>query len=253
MELALSTINHEVDFFKVLPCCSWTDGHAPSAAMNRPQLHLTDLLRGLKWRAQIQRDVWKTFLHLCRSGHCRKSSLAYQMHYFGNSDQMNFVLAALRCFPIFDDLTKSGRELGQVEDQAADWQSFSLPLYWLAIMLIRGSRTLGSTIAQISASKLLGKVDMDRVNGLKETEVVDPWKRRPDECRANLMTLRRFGVMLPSGVDFTDPDVTLDSIDREFNERFDRISFAYNTCFGNPCEHQKQHSEPRHQSDELVQ
>ncbi|KAL8811124.1 MAG: hypothetical protein Q9200_002034 [Gallowayella weberi] len=246
IKLALSVINQEVGFYKLLP-----DGSAPVAAMKCPHHHLVDLLRGLKWRAQIQVAVWETFRHLCSVDLCTKTSLAYQVCYLEKtSEDLKFVLKALKCFPIFDELTKSGQEVAHIKDKAADWKSFTAPLQWLAIMLVRGSRDITETIREIETCNILGQMDPNRRRRLGKTPLTRPWKRQADQSITCFETSHSWSMMLPVGINFTKAGVTLDSVGDAFYKRIDSILVAYGSCLMNPYAHCIQHTESDHQGDQ---
>lgn len=125
-----------------------------------------------------------------------------------------------------------GREVAGIRNPHADWQSFHAPLVWLSVMIARSATSLSDVVDAIAAGekKVFGEMDGGRRDAL--TDFDQPWTPSPDDSVAEgQVGAPYFGMMLPEGVDLTDPGNKLEGVRDRFFERFREVKHAYKTYF----------------------
>lgn len=165
-------------------------------------------------------------------GICDVSSLGKPVDYNSNSKLSGRVRSALRCWPSFDELGRTGVDVAGIQSDYASWQSFHAPLVWLSVMIARSATSLSDVVEAISAGekKLFGEIDEARREAL--TNLDQPWVPSPDDSVAEgQVGAPYFGMMLPEGMDLTDPGNTLEGVRERFVERFRGVKHAYRTYF----------------------
>ncbi|KAL8924547.1 MAG: hypothetical protein Q9172_002631 [Xanthocarpia lactea] len=232
-EVAFSVIEQEAEYFNSQNGGQHSDSHLKPAALFDIKLHLLDLLRDLAWRALFQWRVFRIFWRLCRLSYCTVSPLRKLVSYDPTSANFRMTQAALMCFPIFDDLEKSGREAVGIKSPNVDWQSFQAPLEWLTVMVAQSPVGTNRCINEISRSGLLGRPDQDRLDlhalypPPTKLDVLDT-AEQVSECQPLTPC---FGLILPTGGGKCKRKFTVSSLERQFYRHFSRIAKAYVKCF----------------------
>ncbi|KAI4231968.1 MAG: hypothetical protein L6R40_007555 [Gallowayella cf. fulva] len=241
-KVALAAIEQEVKYWKLQTRRRRVldDGRFIYAALHHPEREVTNLS-----------IIFEAYVYLCLMGKCKIASLARAVDYQYTSSKLQWVRRKLLGFPIFDDLFKTGCQVADMGNGNANWKSFSAPLHWLCIMLVRGSPSITDTLTELAESDRLRKIDPDRDQILQKESLGEPWRREPYAATADDPVGPWFGVMLPQGVDFTEPAATtlytvatnLDPVIVQFNARFFKIEAAYLTCVQNACNLTTPHTE----------
>ncbi|KAL8787658.1 MAG: hypothetical protein Q9213_002089 [Squamulea squamosa] len=230
-EIALALIDIEVEHFQLQNGRIDSDGDFGSAALDNPSHHVLDLLGGLGWRIIFQWRVFRTFLHLCRYGTCTAASLKEVVSYNPTSAKFRSIRSALSCFPIFDHLEATGRQVAHISSPDVDWRPFQAPLEWLTFMIVRSPFDGLCSINEIARRGLLGRFDHDR----RDLHLLHPLIKRdvlePAEHVAERQPVAPcLGLILPAGGN-NDKDKIDDAyIQQQFKHRFARIARVCTLC-----------------------
>ncbi|KAL8694227.1 MAG: hypothetical protein Q9224_003609 [Gallowayella concinna] len=214
----------------------YSEGYFVSAAMGNPEYHLADLLRGFMWRGRWQSNVFQTFMELCLHSVCDLSALAKPVDYFSKSPKWIWVQSALACWPVFDELQQDGITVAHMENRYAQWQEFPAPIGWLAAMIVRSATNLTDAFDVIYTTQFFGDLDIARLQNLPERDFEpERWQPEPDDSVSTSSTVAPYlGMMLPEGLDMTDPANTFEGISQRFYERLNRIEVACEEYFDVP-------------------
>ncbi|KAL8899341.1 MAG: hypothetical protein Q9207_006253 [Kuettlingeria erythrocarpa] len=233
VHIALQVIRGEADAFLRQSAGAYSDGYFASTGL-RPDKAIPDMLRGLMWRGRHQSNVFQCFMQLCLQGVCHLSALSKPVNYSLSTPTVSdWIKWALSCWPLFDELEKTGREVGAIQNRYVDWQTFRAPFVWLGVMIARSAANLSDTFDIIVASNFFGTLDLDRMAELGDYPKA--WEPDPNDSVAEgQIVAPYFGLMLPDSVDMDDPENSFKGIQRQFYERFSRVEHAYEIYFNIP-------------------
>ena len=186
------------------------------------------LLKLLYWRGRQQSAIYDVFEQLCMRGFIMARNVSLPMSIDHTSESVGNLTWLLECFegPAKErDLTTSPN-LFELQDD-----DFSLPLQWLATMIVRSSADIESLLETILSSKYLGDIDEAKLEEYKtncrnKTIVCDP---RAGACAPNLPS--QFGFWLPHGVRITSEDDFAQDL-RACIQRFNRIEACFQEWYG---------------------
>ena len=186
------------------------------------------LLKILYWRGRQQSAVYDLYEQLCMRGFILAGNVALPMSITQSSKSVQGLTWLLECF----EGPASERNILK-EDQLFEWQDddFSLPMQWLATMIVRSSADIQDLLQTILASKYLGDIDEAK---FEEYMKHCPWKDikcNPKEgaCQPNLPS--QFGFWLPHGVRVASEDEFAEDL-RACIGRFNRIEECFQEWFG---------------------
>ena len=229
----LNIIDEECRAFGTDNNPDYSEGMFVLAAMHHPQQHMADILRALMWRGRHQSNVLQVFMLLCLHGYCDLSALSRPIDYdeFNTDDQ--WLQRTLMAFTCFNELSEQGKQIAHLDGGMVDWQHFLYPLLWLRVMLRRSAVSIISALDSMIGTTLLGELDIDyfcKIPVMEKTWIPDRdvnWDLHGKQPPC-------FGLMLPSGIDLSDPGNTIEGIQKRFYDRFDKVEQAYEEFFEVP-------------------
>ena len=233
ISFGLDIIDEECHAFGMDNSPGYSEGMFVLAAMHHPQQHMADILRALMWRGRHQSSVFQIFMHLCLHGYCDLSALSRPVDYDEFQSEDQWLQSTLMAFTSFRELSQQGKKMAHLDGGMVDWQHFLYPLLWLRIMLRRSAASIVSALDFMTATTLLGDLDIEYFRKLPIMEKtlipdrdvnLDLHGKRPP-C---------FGLMLPSGIDLSDPGNTFEGIQKRVYCRFDKVEQAYEQFFDVP-------------------
>ncbi|KAL9098560.1 MAG: hypothetical protein Q9163_005805 [Psora crenata] len=186
------------------------------------------LLKLLYWRGRQQSAVYDLYEQLCMRGFILAGNVSLPMSIDRSSKSVQSLTWLLQCFegPAKESSLTKIEQLFEFQDD-----DFSLPLKWLATMIVRCSADIQDLLQTILATKYLGDIDEAK---LEEYIKHCPWKeikcnREDGACQPNLPS--QFGFWLPHGVRITSADEFAEDL-RTCMGRFNRIEECFQEWFG---------------------
>ncbi|KAL8965121.1 MAG: hypothetical protein Q9183_004014 [Haloplaca sp. 2 TL-2023] len=238
VSMAVSTIQNQVESFGGGSGGDFHEGHFDSAGYATKPSHLllvSDVMRGLMWRARHQSNVFQVFMLLCLHGHCQLSSLGLPVNYAirAKGDLVTWIETALLAFPVMKQLLDPGwKQIKFEHPNAVSWQNFHPPWTWLAVMIARSAKDIHLVFDFIAQSQHLGEVDMEWITELypfPQTTMPEP-----NACSTPSDGTGRLGIILPSGVDLQSPNEDFYAVHRLFYERLNKIERSFDAYFQVP-------------------
>ncbi|KAL8722335.1 MAG: hypothetical protein Q9225_001183 [Loekoesia sp. 1 TL-2023] len=186
------------------------------------------LLKLLYWRGRQQSAIYDLYEQLCMRGYIQAHNVGLPMSITKESSSVQSLTWLLECFEgpaKLSAIPEGDKVLGLHDDD------FSLPLQWLATMVVRSSTDITGVLQTIRATYYLGDVDKAKFEEYMQHCLSKRITCNPQEGRCEPNLPSRFGFWLPHGVRTSPEEVFIGDI-RKSVARFNRIEECFQEWFG---------------------
>ncbi|KAI4120964.1 MAG: hypothetical protein LQ338_006642 [Usnochroma carphineum] len=186
------------------------------------------LLKLLYWRGRQQSAIYDVYEQLCMRGFIQAYNVGLPMAINRSSESVQNLTWLLMCFegPAKSYSSPGIEKLFPLQDD-----DFSLPLQWLATMIVRSSADNQDLPRTILASRYLGDIDDAKFCEYMKYCPFKVIQYNPEEGRCAPDLPGQFGFWLPHGIR-TSPDDVFALELRKCIARFNRIEECFQEWFG---------------------